>query len=138
MKQPKWYNWTGDAMWDDYCRAACLVVFLPITLFVVLLIAAAVWSAVTNPRAAAQSTSSTQVVQECPPDTEKGAYHSRGYDKDGNITCGFTYFNECPYFAGAEAGTPECEKGKPTPEQLEPWQPEETKPAPQAAQCGGK
>lgn len=85
-----------------------------------------------------QPAAASSTVQECPPDTEKGAYHSRGYDKDGNISCGFTYFNECPYFAGAEAGTPECEKGKPTPEQLEPWQPEETKPAPQPAQCGGK
>lgn len=77
---------------------------------------------------------------ECPADTAKGAYHVQGYDKEtGKVICGFTYFNECPYFAGAEAGTPECEKGKPTKEQLEPWQPEQTNPAqPQAAQCGGK
>lgn len=84
----------------------------------------------------------TQAVQqqECPPPTEKGAYHVQGYDKQtGEVVCGFTYFNECPYFAGAEAGTPECEKGKPTPEQLEPWQPEETvKEQPKAAECGGK
>jgi hypothetical protein len=77
-------------------------------------------------------------VQECPADTAKGAYHSRGYDKDGNVSCGFTYFNECPYYAGAEAGTPECEKGKPTPEQLEPWQPEETEQPAAVSECGGK
>ena len=85
-----------------------------------------------------QPASASETVQECPPPTDKGAYHSRGYDKEGNITCGFTYYNECPYFAGAEAGTPECEKGKPTPEQLEPWQPEaKPEPAP-VAECGGK
>lgn len=80
------------------------------------------------------------VQQECPPPTEKGAYHVQGYDKvTGEVVCGFTYFNECPYYAGAEAGTPECEKGKPTPEQLEPWQPEETvTEQPAAAECGGK
>ena len=85
-----------------------------------------------------------QPAQQCPADTEKGAYFSRGTNKDGNITCGFTYFNACPYFEGAEAGTPECEKGKPTPEQLEPWNPEETapeptsttKPAPTNNSCG--
>lgn len=87
-----------------------------------------------------QPAGASETMQECPPATEKGAYHLRGYDKDGNPMCGFTYYNECPYFAGAEAGTPECEKGKPTPEQLEPWQPEQTKPAQptEAAQCGGK
>jgi hypothetical protein len=86
-----------------------------------------------------ERTQATQTVQECPPPTDKGAYHSRGYDKDGNISCGFTYYNECPYFAGAEAGTPECEKGKPTPEQLEPWQPEQTNTAPvEVSECGGK
>lgn len=76
--------------------------------------------------------------QTCPPDTDKGAYHSRGYDKDGNISCGFTYFNECPYYAGAEAGTPECEKGKPTPEQLERWQPEPQPESTQTPEYGGK
>lgn len=76
--------------------------------------------------------------QSCPPDTDKGAYHSRGYDKDGNISCGFTYYNECPYFAGAEAGTPECEKGKPTPEQLERWQPVDDEPAQNVTDWGGK
>lgn len=88
--------------------------------------------------------SATQSQQECPPPTDKGAYHSRGYDKDGNISCGFTYYNECPYFAGAEAGTPECEKGKPTPEQMERWNPEEpsnTTTQPETVkpnECGGK
>lgn len=88
-----------------------------------------------------QPANASETMQECPPPTSKGAYHVQGYDKvTGEVVCGFTYFNECPYFAGAEAGTPECEKGKPTPKQLEPWKPEQTKPAQpkEAAQCGGK
>ncbi len=89
-----------------------------------------------------QPASASQPVTECPPPTDKGAYHSRGYDKDGNISCGFTYYNACPYFEGAEAGTPECEKGKPTEEQLKPWTPEEpaAQPAPAAtvSECMGK
>lgn len=87
-----------------------------------------------------QPAAAQETAQECPPPTDKGAYHERGIDKDGNVLCGFTYYNECPYFAGAEADTPECEKGKPTPEQLEPWQPEETvkeQPA-SVTECGGK
>lgn len=55
----------------------------------------------------------------CPPNTSKGVYHLRGYDDAGAAQCGFTYYNACPYFEAAEAGTPECEKGKPTQEQLE-------------------
>lgn len=80
-----------------------------------------------------QVESSAQAVtaSECPEPTDKGAYHLQGYGKDGEPVCGFTFYNECPYFAGAEAGTPECEKGKPTPEQLERWQPEETEPVQQ-------
>lgn len=76
----------------------------------------------------------------CPAPTDKGAYHERGRDKDGNALCGFTYYNACPYFEGAEAGTPECEKGKPTPEQLEPWNPTEpaAQPEPTPNTCGGK
>lgn len=89
----------------------------------------------TQPASAAQS----NIVTQCPPATDKGAYFERGTDKDGNVICGFTYYNACPYFEGAEAGTPECEKGKPTEEQLKPWQPEQTNTAqPQAAQCGAK
>jgi hypothetical protein len=84
-----------------------------------------------------QTVIAQQPNNECPADTAKGAYHIRGYDKQtGAAICGFTYFNECPYFAGAEAGTPECEKGKPTKEQLEPWKPNTAQP--QAAQTGGK
>lgn len=72
----------------------------------------------------------------CPAPNAKGAYHVRGYDKDTNaVVCGFTYYNECPYFAGAEAGTPECEKGKPTPEQLQPWDPNQSK---EPTTCTGK
>lgn len=82
---------------------------------------------------------SSEVITECPPPTDKGAYHSRGIGKDGNVTCGFTYYNACPYFEGAEAGTPECEKGKPTEEQMKPWTPETpATPAPTVSQCGGK
>lgn len=86
------------------------------------------------------SAADTQVITECPAPTEKGAYFERGIGKDGNVICGFAYYNACPYTEGAENGTPECDKAKPTEEQLKPWQPEQqTTPAqPQAAQCGGK
>ena len=72
----------------------------------------------------------------CPAPTAKGAYHLQGYDQTtGAAVCGFTYYNECPYFAGAEAGTPECEKGKPTPEQMQPWNPNQTS---EPTSCSGK
>jgi len=78
-------------------------------------------------------------ADKCPVSTDKGAYHLQGYDKTtGAAICGFTYYNECPYFAGAEAGTPECEKGKPTPEQLTPWNPSETPAATEPNTCSGK
>lgn len=92
-----------------------------------------------------QPASASQPITECPPATDKGVYFERGIGKDGNVVCGFQYYNECPYYAGAEAGTPECEKGKPTPEQLEPWQPEEkasetttTPGTVKPNECGGK
>lgn len=89
-----------------------------------------------------QPASASQPVTKCPEPTEKGAYFERGHDKDGNVLCGFAYYNPCPYFEAAEAGTPECEKGKPTEEQLKPWVPTEpAAPAPEQTpvnQCGGK
>lgn len=78
-------------------------------------------------------------ADKCPPPTAEGAYFERGRDKDGKISCGFAFYNECPYATGYSATDPMCEKLKPTPEQLEPWQPEATAPAPtETNQCGGK
>lgn len=54
----------------------------------------------------------SQTVQECPPPTEKGAYFERGHDKEGNIVCGFAYYDECPYAAGYSASDAMCEKIK--------------------------
>lgn len=88
---------------------------------------------------------SSEITTDCPADTDKGTYFVRGHDKQGNVICGFAYFNPCPYYEGAEAGTPECEKGKPTEEQMQPWNPEEpAQPIKQPTtdsntnQCGGK
>lgn len=77
-----------------------------------------------------QAQATTGHITECPPPTEKGEYFSRGIGKDGNISCGFTFYNACAYYEGAEAGTPECERNKPTEEQMKPWQPEATTEAP--------
>lgn len=66
-----------------------------------------------------KATQPTKAPASCPPNTSKGAYHLRGYDDTGAAQCGFTYYNACPYFEAAEAGTPECKKGKPTQQQLE-------------------
>jgi hypothetical protein len=47
----------------------------------------------------------------CPADTSAGAYFIRGNDKNTNaVTCGFTYFNACPYAEGYAATDPMCEK----------------------------
>lgn len=73
-----------------------------------------------------QPASASDAAKECPAPTDKGVYFERGRDKDGNALCGFAYYNPCPYFEAAEAGTPECEKGKPTEEQLKPWNPNES------------
>jgi hypothetical protein len=83
-----------------------------------------------------QPASANEALTECPPPTSKGVYFERGTDQDGNVICGFQYYNECPYYSGAEAGTPECDKAKPTKEQLKPWKP--NTPRSQPAQGGGK
>lgn len=71
---------------------------------------------------------------DCPANTSEGAYFVRGHDKDGNVICGFAYYNECPYAAGYSADDPMCDKLKPTEEQLKPY-----KPKPETVnQCGGK
>lgn len=104
------------------------------------LIAASLMPAQTHTQpASAAGAGASGTYSKCPENTDKGAYFERGVDKDGSVICGFSYYNACPYTEGAENGTPECEKAKPTPEQLQPWQPDQPTitPAP-AAQCGGK
>jgi hypothetical protein len=38
MNKPKWYNWTGNEMWDDYCRVAWIIVIIPGLTLIALLI----------------------------------------------------------------------------------------------------
>jgi len=26
MRKPKWYNWTGDPMWDEYCKVGGIII----------------------------------------------------------------------------------------------------------------
>jgi hypothetical protein len=33
MKKSKWYNWTGDSMWDDYCLHAWIFILIPCFIF---------------------------------------------------------------------------------------------------------
>jgi hypothetical protein len=33
MKKGKWYNWVGDPIWDDYCKVAWLLIFIPALIF---------------------------------------------------------------------------------------------------------
>lgn len=68
--------------------------------------------------------SESTVQTECPPANLEGAYFERGIDRDGNVICGFAYFNPCPYFDGASADDPKCVA--PTEEQMQPWIPTET------------
>lgn len=97
----------------------------PILTTLALAIVIVALSAVLPVRTEPQPATATEPIGECPPPTDRGVYFIRGIDKDGNVACGFAYFNPCPYFEGAEAGTPECEKGKPTPEQMQRWYPDE-------------
>lgn len=72
-------------------------------------------------------------ADKCPLDTDQGAYHLQGYDKEtGAAVCGFTYFNECPYAAGYSATDPMCDK---LGAEQQATQPITT--APPTNQCGG-
>jgi hypothetical protein len=78
-------------------------------------------------------------VLECPPPTSEGAYFERGIDKESNVICGFSYYNECPYASAYAADDPMCEKARqsqePAPAVVEPVQPAPPQPT---NQCGGK
>lgn len=73
------------------------------------------------PASRPQSAGATEstVQTECPPANLEGAYFERGIDRDGNVICGFAYFNPCPYFDGVPADNPKCVA--PTEEQMQPW-----------------
>lgn len=75
------------------------------------------------------SVSASVPVIKCPTATSEGAYFERGIGKDGNVICGFSWYNACPYTEAVSANDPGCEKL--TEEQLKPWQP--TVPAPEPA-----
>lgn len=83
----------------------------------------------------ASATQSNKYDGDCPANTAEGAYFVRGYDKEtGAVSCGFTFFNECPYAAGYSATDPMCDKLAPQ------QQPTPTiTPAPEkVSECGGK
>lgn len=85
-----------------------------------------------------QSVQASQPVTECPPPTSEGAYHVQGYDKvTGDVVCGSTYFNECPYAAGYSAKDPMCDKLK-AQQEPQPVQPVTPAPSQPVNQCGGK
>lgn len=88
------------------------------------------------------SAATGSVTTDCPANTSEGAYFERGRDKDGNAICGFAWYNACPYTEAVPATDPMCDKAKPTPEQLQPWQPTEpATPAPTTPavnSCEGK
>lgn len=78
-----------------------------------------------------QPPSASETAQKCPEPTPDGMYFERGVDRNGNLTCGFSFYNPCPYFEAAKAGTPECERAKPTRQKP-------SRPAPTVNQYGGK
>lgn len=78
----------------------------------------------TRPTSASQG---AEITQTCPAPTDKGVYFERGFDKStGELICGFSFYNACPYSEGVSADDPMCEKAKPTEEQLKPWDPNAT------------
>lgn len=88
-----------------------------------------------------QPASASQPVTECPAPTSEGAYFVRGYDKQtGDVMCGFSFYNECPYAAAYSANDPMCDKLKEQqePKPVAPVQPAPSTPAKQPNQCGGK
>ena len=86
-----------------------------------------------------QPANASEPVTQCPPPTSEGAYFERGIGKDGNVICGFSWYNACPYTEAVSATDPMCEKARqsqePTPAVVEPVQPTPTQPT---NQCGGK
>ena len=85
----------------------------------------------TETRTQPASAATAEPITTCPANTSEGAYFERGRDKDGNVICGFAWYNACPYTEAVPATDPMCDKAKPTEEQLKPWQPTEpTTPAP--------
>lgn len=87
-------------------------------------------------------TQPASAAQTCPAPTAEGAYFERGFDKEtGEVVCGFSFYNECPYAAAYSADDPMCKKfeTQQAPQPVQPVTPTVT-PAqpPQAAQCGGK
>lgn len=38
MRKPKWYNWTGNPYWDEYCKVTGLFILLPLGSFLIYII----------------------------------------------------------------------------------------------------
>lgn len=86
-------------------------------------------------------TQPASAAQTCPAPTAEGAYFERGFDKEtGEVVCGFSFYNECPYAAAYSADDPMCKKfeAQQSPQPVQPETPTVTTAQPQAAQCGGK
>lgn len=80
--------------------------------FVALVILILGISIVLPPETRPAPASASDPVTKCPPPTSEGAYFERGIGKDGNVICGFSYYNECPYASGYSADDPMCDKFK--------------------------
>jgi len=42
MSKPKWYNWTGNSMWDGYCFMAWVFVIIPAAFFLLFIFLGAI------------------------------------------------------------------------------------------------
>lgn len=72
----------------------------------------------------------------CPAHTDKGAYFVRSIDENGNVVCGFTFYEACPYTEAVAADDPLCEKSKPV--QVQRFEPYEELSQPQQVRGVGK
>lgn len=61
-------------------------------------------------------------ADKCPPPTAEGVYFERGRGPNGQLACGFAYYNACPYMEGASATDPKCEKARLSQQPPEPVQ----------------
>lgn len=92
MRRPKWYNWTGDPMWDEYCKVGAIIIVICL-LFLGLLFGMFF------------SANAQQQPKSCP----AGSYDI-GITKDGDPICKLEPTG-CPY--GDSIPMDMCDKFKP-------------------------
>jgi len=90
------------------------------------------------PQSRTQPANASEPVLECPPPTSEGAYFERGIGKDGNVICGFAWYNACPYTEAVPATDPMCEKARQSQEPAPAVQPPVQKAPEPTNQCEGK